>query len=40
MKSGIYHVCLLLEHDGELAAVVCSATCECAAGYAIATQHI
>ena len=31
MKSGIYHVYLLLERDGEVAAI-CSATCECAAG--------
>ena len=31
MKSGTYHVYLLLQRDGELA-TMCSATCECAAG--------
>lgn len=38
VKSGIYHVYLLLECDDEFAAV-CSVTCECAAGYAITTQQ-
>lgn len=31
MKSGKYHVYLLLGKDGELA-TICSATCDCAAG--------
>ena len=31
MKSGVYRVYMLLQRDGELAAI-CSATCECAAG--------
>ena len=33
MKSGTYHTYLLLERDCELA-IIYSATCECAAGYA------
>ena len=32
MKSGIYHVYLLLGKDGQLAKIL-KATCECAAGY-------
>ena len=31
MKSGVYRVYMLLQRDGELAAIY-SATCECAAG--------
>ena len=33
MMSGTYHTFLLLQCDDELA-MICSATCECAAGYA------
>ena len=32
MKAGLYHVYLLLGREGELA-TICSATCECSAGY-------
>ena len=32
MKVGLYHVYLLLGREGELA-TICSATCECSAGY-------
>ena len=31
MRTGLYHVYLLLGREGELA-TICSATCECAAG--------
>lgn len=34
MKSIPYHIYLLLGRDGELA-TICSATCECAAGYVV-----
>lgn len=32
MKAGLYHVTMLLAHDGDLA-IIESATCECVAGY-------
>ena len=32
MKAGMYHVYILLGREGDLAKI-CSATCECAAGY-------
>ena len=38
MKSGIYHVYLLLGKDGQLA-VVLKATCEYAAGYVYIFDH-
>lgn len=31
MKQGLYHVYILLGHEGDMA-TICSATCECAAG--------
>lgn len=35
MKAGMYHVYILLGREGDLAQI-CSATCECAAGYVTA----
>ena len=34
MRAGVYKVYILLGREGELA-TICSATCECSAGYAI-----
>ena len=36
MRAGVYKVYLLLGREGELA-TICSATCECSAGYVIVT---
>ena len=39
MKPGVYHVYILLRRDGEVGNV-CTATCECAAGYVYVTHIV
>ena len=39
MRAGVYKVYILLGREGEFA-TICSATCECSAGYAIETRFL